>query len=226
MEQKTEQKIGEKVDLIFELSPEIFLIISLFIVMILCINYYFIKIDVIYGIEDAINNYINSEIFSNSGQDNLVNLMSIITGFIITIVSVFGVGYSSAMLKIVEAKLDRKFSAISKKIMYLSIILLLVIIFAYDIRNIKWMGQFLLIALVYNFLNFAVFGCVAFKMFDYNISQSKKELTKEEERIDEVVYLLRKIAKEDENYIEEYENAKKYNEEMRKQLEEMQNSDG
>ena len=204
----------KKLNLIIEQCPKYIIVLLWFIIIVFMVNTYKLEINFITFLKEQTSNYIINNIFGNEKQDMLINLLSIITGFVITIISVFGMGYSNATLKIVEAKLDKKFSNIAKQIMFISILLLIIIIFFYDIRKIELVMFIMFSGLLYVVLQFLVFGMIVFKMFEYNISESKKEFTQSEEQTNEIIYLLRKIAGEEKLNIEKYEECKKFNEDM------------
>lgn len=199
---------------LIEQSPKYIILLILIIIILFTFNTYFLKINFITFLKEQISNYIINNVFGDEKQDTLINLLSIITGFVITIISVFGIGYSNATLKIVEAKLDNKFSNIAKQIMFISILLLIIIIFFYDIRKIELVSLIMLSGLIYVIFKFLVFGIIVFKMFEYNISESKKEFTQNEEQTNEIIHLLKKIAGEKEINIGKYEECKKFNEDM------------
>ena len=60
-----------------------------------------------------------------------------------------------------------------------------------------------------------IFGMVVFRMFDYNIKNSKIEFEEDNRQNEEIIKLLRKIANIESDNIGDYEKSKKYNEEMR-----------
>lgn len=204
----------KKLNLIIEQCPKYIIVLLWFIIIVFMVNTYKLEINFITFLKEQTSNYIINNIFGNEKQDMLINLLSIITGFVITIISVFGMGYSNATLKIVEAKLDKKFSNIAKQIMFISILLLIIIIFFYDIRKIELVMFIMFSGLLYVVLQFLVFGMIVFEMFEYNISESKKEFTQNEEQTNEIIYLLRKIAGEEKINIGKYEESKKFNENM------------
>lgn len=201
-------------NLIIEQCPKYIMVLTGIIIIVFMLNTYKLEINCITFLKEQTSNYLINNVFGDENQDMLINLLSIITGFVITIISVFGMGYSNATLKIVEAKLDKKFSNIAKQIMFISILLLIIIIFFYDIRKIELVRFIMFDGLLYVVLQFLVFGMIVFKMFEYNISESKKEFTQSEEQTNEIIYLLRKIAGEEKLNIEKYEECKKFNEDM------------
>lgn len=201
-------------NLIIEECPKYVISIMMIVIIFFFINKYKLNINIISKAEFWCSKYISDNIFGDESQDMLINILSIITGFVITIISVFGIGYSKATLKIVEAKLDKKFSNIAKEIMLVSVALLIVILFAYNIRNNEFMSFFMFIGLSYIILEFLAFGMIVFKMFEYNISESKDEAEQNEEQTNEIINLLRKIAGEDKVNTGKYEQCKKFNENM------------
>ena len=201
-------------NLIIEQCPKYIMVLTGIIIIVFMLNTYKLEINCITFLKEQTSNYLINNVFGDENQDMLINLLSIITGFVITIISVFGMGYSNATLKIVEAKLDKKFSNIAKQIMFISILLLIIIIFFYDIRKIELVRFIMFDGLLYVVLQFLVFGMIVFKMFEYNISESKKEFTQSEEQTNKIIYLLRKIAGEEKLNIEKYEECKKFNEDM------------
>ena len=201
-------------NLIIEQCPKYIMVLTGIIIIVFMLNTYKLEINCITFLKEQTSNYLINNVFGDENQDMLINLLSIITGFVITIISVFGMGYSNATLKIVEAKLDKKFSNIAKQIMFISILLLIIIIVFYDIRKIELVRFIMFDGLLYVVLQFLVFGMIVFKMFEYNISESKKEFTQSEEQTNEIIYLLRKIAGEEKLNIEKYEECKKFNEDM------------
>ena len=206
----------KKINSIIEASPKYIIIFTVIIAIIFFLNTYIFKIDCITICKEQISTYTLEKIFGENNQDMLINLLSIITGFVITIISVFGIGYSNATVKIVEAKLDKKFSGIAKKIMFISILLLIVIVFFYDIRKNEIIRFLILDGLLYIILQFMVFGIIVFKMFEYNISESKSEYSQSEKKTNEIINLLKKIAGEEKINTGNYEECKKFNEDMAK----------
>lgn len=161
-------------------------------------------------------NHIKNSIFTANSRDFLINVLSILSGFVITIISVFGIGYSKATIKICEEGLEEKFCKIAKEIMYVSIVLLAIIIFIYNITNNEICSIILLLALIFVVIRFIVFSVVVIKMFDYNMKNAKQEYEENEKQTEKIIELLEKIAKEEEN-IGDYENSKAYSEKTRKQ---------
>ncbi len=206
----------KKINSIIEESPKYIIIFTVIIAIIFFLNTYKFKIDYITTCKEQISIYTLEKIFGEDNQDMLINLLSIITGFVITIISVFGIGYSNATVEIVEAKLDKKFSSIAKKIMFISILLLITIIFFYDIRKNEIIRFIMLDGLLYIILQFMVFGIIVFKMFEYNISESKSEYKQSEKQTNEIINLLKKIAGEEKINTGNYEECKKFNENMAK----------
>lgn len=201
-------------NLIIEEGPKYVISIMMIVIIFFFINKYKLNIGIISKAEFWCSKYILDNIFGDQNQDMLINILSIITGFVITIISVFGIGYSKATLKIVEAKLDKKFSNIAKEIMFVSIALLIIILFAYNIKNNEFMSFFMFIGLSYIILKFLAFGMIVFQMFEYNISESKDESEQNEKQTNEIINLLKKIAGEDEVDTGKYEQCKKFNENM------------
>lgn len=206
----------KKINSFIEESPKCIIIFTIIIAIFFLLNTYIFKNDYITTLKEQISAYTLENSFGEDSQDMLINLLSIITGFVITIISVFGIGYSSATVKIVEAKLDKKFSSIAKKIMFISILLLIVIIFFYDIRKNEIIRFIMLDGLLYIILQFMVFGIIVFKMFEYNISESKSEYRQSEKQTNEIINLLKKIAGEEKINTGNYEESKKFNENMAK----------
>ena len=203
-------------NLIIEESPKYIILFTLIVLIIFGLNTLKFQIDYITNFQEQISNYVLNNIFGDNNQDMLINLLSIISGFVITIISVFGIGYSNATVKIVEAKLDKKFSSIAKKIMFVSILLLIAIIFFYDIRKNEFIRFIMLDGLLYIVLQFMVFGMIVFKMFEYNISESKTEYSQNEKQTNEIIYLLKIIAGKEKINTGNYEECKKFNEDMAK----------
>lgn len=189
----------------------IFALVNVFMI----INAYILKIDVIDEMYHKYLYYIQNNILTEDGKDLLVNILSIISGFVITIISVFGVEYSKATIKICENNLQGKFISISKQIMYISIILLAIILFLYDVKTIDILAISMFLSVIYVIIKFMIFGMIVFKMFDYNMDNCKVISNKEEEQEKEIIILLRKIANSDEINIGNYNKSKKYNENVR-----------
>lgn len=206
----------KNLNLIIEESPKYIILFTLVVLIIFYLNTFTFKIEYIIDCKEQISNYVLNNIFGDNNKEMLINLLSIISGFVITIISVFGIGYSNATVKIVEANLDKKFSSIAKKIMFVSILLLIVIIFSYDIRKNEFIRFIMLDGLLYTVLQFMVFGIIVFKMFEYNISESKTEYSQNEKQTNEIIYLLKIIAGEEKINTGNYEECKRFNENMAK----------
>ena len=85
-----------------------------------------------------------------------------------------------------------------------------------DIRKNEIIRFIMLDGLLYIILQFMVFGIIVFKMFEYNISESKSEYKQSEKQTNEIINLLKKIAGEEKINTGNYEECKKFNENMAK----------
>lgn len=209
------KKINKKFNEIIENGIEYLFLIGVVINILIILNMYTIKIEYLCNLYNSYLSYILNNILAEDNRELLINILSILLGFIITIISVFGIGYSKATVKICEENLEKKFCTIAKKILCIATILLIIVFFGYDMRKIQifTMGFFLL--LIYFFIKFIVFGMIVLKMFNYNIQNSKKEFEEDEKLKKEIILLLRKMANVDNVNTGDYEKSKSYNEKIR-----------
>lgn len=209
------KKIKNKINELIENGTNYIFVIFSIINIIMFLNRYILKIEIIDNIYNVYLDYIIKNILSKNNRDFLINILSILSGFVITIISVFGIGYSKATIKICEDRLEEKFCKIAKEIVYTSIILLAMILLMYNIREFEIFTIIMFLLIVYIIIRFMIFGVVVFKMFDYNIKNSKIEFEEDNRQNKEIIMLLRKIANIESENIGDYEKSKKYNEEMR-----------
>lgn len=207
----------ERANIFIERSPIIVFILIASCIMILLLNENVLKLEFIKKISQSIIENVKLTIFNDNTRDMHINLLTIIMGFVITIISVFGTGYSSATIKICEENLENKFSFKAKRIMCITMFLLFIMMFFYYefIKN----GIIMLIILgieIFSIIDFFVFGIIACKMFEYNIETAQNEFINQNKNDEEIIYLLRNIANIDEPNIGNYEQSKKNSEELRK----------
>ena len=204
-------------NIFIERLPIIVFILIASCIMILLLNENVLKLEFIKKISQSIIENVKLTIFNDNTRDMHINLITIIMGFVITIISVFGTGYSNATIKICEENLENKFSFKAKRIMCITMFLLFVLIFFYYefIKNEMIMLTILGIE-IFSIIDFFVFGIITCKMFEYNIETAQDEFSNQNKRDEEIIYLLRNIANIDEPNIGNYEQSKKNSEELRK----------
>ena len=75
----------KKINSIIEESPKYIIIFTVIIAIIFFLNTYKFKIDYITTCKEQVSTYTLEKIFGEENQDMLINLLSIITGFVIAI---------------------------------------------------------------------------------------------------------------------------------------------
>lgn len=207
----------KRINIFIEALPNIVLILTVSLIIILFLNENILKLEFINKVYQNLVTYARETIFNVDMQDIHINLLTIIMGFVITIISVFGIGWSNAIIKICEHNLEDKFSFRATRIICVTMILSITMLFLYNELIKNNIIMLLVLSLeIFSILDFFVFGIIACKMFENNIKMAKDEYDSQNKKDEEIMYLLREIANGGKNNIGNYEQSKKKSEELRK----------
>lgn len=152
---------------------------------------------------------LKTKIFSETRVSSLINISVVLIGFYITIMSIFGSNFSTAIVDISEKGLGGKFIAYTKGSLISAFIYFIVTIF-FDIFKLKFFIFIYSAIFLWVITNMIRITYITIKLYGYNINNANEEIKKQNNVNQQMITLLQEIKdlhnRKDDQY---YQNLKK-----------------
>lgn len=146
----------------------------------------------------ALNFYIDKIIFKEELLGSLLEIPIVLLGIYITIISVFGIGFSKATILVAQNNKSGYFIKYAQTAI-ISAIMLLVSTIVYDLISLKIWTLIYLDFLIWCLANFVRFIIITMKMYTINIKEANNEAIKADEKVEELITKLNKVISEKSN---------------------------
>lgn len=146
----------------------------------------------LYSILCGISNDISLKFLTESKLDTLTTVSVTLSGFCVTIMSVFGVGVSNATIEISKNGLSTEFMLYAIEATISSFILFGITVFM-DLINSSYIVLLYILIILWAIFNFIRFSIVVLAMYKNNINNVHREIEEEEKYKENIQKLLQTI---------------------------------